>query len=141
MCAEKKMPVPTEGDLGRIDVAESVVALIAFKEAIEMEGVVGTGGGLVKDITSFIRKGDTPKGVKVTRNEEGLLEIDLSIIAEYGRDIRQLAASLQTKVMDGVEKMTGSRPKAVNVNLVNVHIPQKEKTSPAPEAGTTGSSA
>jgi uncharacterized alkaline shock family protein YloU len=137
MCAEKKMTVPTEGNLGRIDVAESVVALIAFKEAMELEGVAGTSGGLVKDIASFIRKGDAPKGVRVTRDEEGQLEIDLSIVVEYGRDVRELASALQLKVMDGVERMTGNRPKAVNVNLVNVHFPQKEKTVPEPEADSS----
>ncbi|MFH1739916.1 MAG: Asp23/Gls24 family envelope stress response protein [bacterium] len=133
MCAEKKMTVQSEEKMGRIDVAESVVALIAFKEAMEVDGVVGTTGGLVEDITSFVRKGDAPKGVRVTRNEEGLLEIDLSIIVEYGRDIRQLAASLQIKVMDEVEKMTGGRPTTVNINLVSLHIPQKGKDILIPE--------
>lgn len=134
MCAEKNMEVPTEENLGRIGVAESVVALIAFKEALELDGVVGTSGGLVEDITSFVRKGETPKGVRVTHDEENRLEIDLSIIVEYGRDIRELASALQIRVMDEVEKMTGSRPKAVNIKIDKVHIPQKEKTAPAPEA-------
>ncbi len=130
MCAEKKMTIPTEGNLGTIDVAESVVAVIAFKEAMEVDGVVGTSGGLVDDITSFIRKGDAPKGIRVTRNPEGELEIDVSVIVEYGRDIRQLASNLQIRVMDEVERMTGTRPKGVNINLVSVHIPSKEQPSP-----------
>jgi uncharacterized alkaline shock family protein YloU len=133
MCAEKNMEVPSEGSLGRIGVAESVVALIAFKEAMELDGIVGTSGGLVEDITSFVRKGETPKGVRVTRDEEDRLEIDLSIIVEYGRDVREIASALQVKVMDEVEKMTGNRPKAVNINIVKVYVPQKEKTAPAPE--------
>ena len=134
MCAEKRMTIQSEEKMGRIDVAESVVALIAFKEAMEVDGVVGTTGGIVEDITSFVRKGDTPKGVRVTRNEEGLLEIDLSIVVEYGKDIRQLASSLQIKVMDEVEKMTGSRPTTVNINLVSLHIPQKAESVPTYEA-------
>ncbi len=127
MCAEKKMSIPSEGNLGSIDVAESVVAVIAFKEAMEVDGVVGTVGGLVDDITSFIRKGDAPKGVRVTRSPEGVLEIDVSVIVEYGRDVRQLAANLQVKVMDEIEKMTGTRPKSVNINLVSLHIPPKKE--------------
>jgi len=133
MCAEKKVTVESEEKMGRVDVAESVVALIAFKEAMEVDGVVGTTGGLVEDITSFVRKGDTPKGVRVTRSEDGQLVIDLSIIVEYGRDIRQLASSLQIKVMDEVEKMTGNRPSTVNINLVSLHIPQKEEAAPPTE--------
>ncbi|HPA48080.1 MAG TPA: Asp23/Gls24 family envelope stress response protein [bacterium] len=131
MCAERKVTVQSEETIGKIDVAESVVALIAFKEAMEVEGVVGTTGGIVDDIASLVRKGDTPKGVKVARDEEGKLMIDVSIIVEYGRDIRQLASSLQVRVMDEVEKMTGSRPKSVNINLVNLHIPSARKKEPS----------
>ena len=127
MCAEKKVTVQSDETIGKIDVAESVVALIAFKEAMEVDGVVGTTGGIVDDIASLVRKGDTPKGVRVTRDEEGKLVIDVSIIVEYGRDIRQLASNLQVRVMEEVEKMTGARPKSVNINLVNLHIPPSNK--------------
>ena len=129
MCADKKITVPTEGDMGHIQVDESVVALIAFKETVEMDGVVGTSGGLVKDFAAFIRKGEVPKGVRVTRDDEGQLVVDLSIVIEYGRDVRELAAALQVKVMDEVEKMTGNRPKTVNIHLAKVDLSPKEKSA------------
>ncbi len=118
--------------VGKIQVAERVFEHIAYREASQVEGVVGLGpeGSFVDDLRGLVKKGGSMRGVDVRREGDGL-EINLSITLRYGCNIRELAQELQRRIVEAVECMTGQRPNKVNINLLGLVDAQISKP-PAP---------
>lgn len=108
--------------IGEIKVSEGVFEHIAFREALQVDGIASLGGEST-GAAGWIRKGAGNKGVRI-RNENQVLEIDLAISVEYGRNIREVATELQNRVVSSIETMTGRRPGKVNVHLVSLVDPK-----------------
>jgi len=104
--------------LGKIDIAEDVIATVAGIAATECYGLVGMASRkLMKDgIAELLRRENIRKGVEVIiQNEE--VTINLYIIVGYGIKISEVAASVMEKVKYAVESTVG-----IQVNRVNVYV-------------------
>lgn len=99
-----------------IKIADDVVATIAGKAAMEVNGVYSMSGGFAGGISEVFGKKNYTKGIKVDNSEKGL-KIDVNIIVEYGARIPDVAYEIQNRVKKAIENMTG-----LNVEEVNVHI-------------------
>jgi len=99
-----------------IKIADDVIATIAGKAALEVNGVFAMSGGFAGGISEVFGKKSYTKGIKVDNNEKGL-KIDVNIIVEYGSRIPDVAYEIQNKVKKAIENMTG-----LNIEEVNVHI-------------------
>lgn len=109
---------------GDITMSESVVATIAGLAARQIEGIHALGK------SRLISFGDSPtRGVDA---EVGSREaaLDLDVIIEYGVDLRKVAGSLRKRISDEVDKMAGRQVVEVNINVVDVHLPEKEEPAP-----------
>lgn len=80
-----------ENEYGSIAIENEVIARIAGLAASECYGIVGMAAKNVKDGLVRLLKGESlTRGVKLTV-QEGVINIDLHIIVEYGTNIKAIA--------------------------------------------------
>lgn len=103
-----------------IKIADDVIATIAGKSALEVNGVFSMAGGFAGGISEVFGKKSYTKGIKVDNNEKGL-KIDVNIIVEYGARIPDVAYEIQSKVKNAIENMTGLKVEEVNVHIQGVN--------------------
>lgn len=106
-------------DLGKIQIADEVIQIIAGLAASEVEGVVDMTGSFAGGLTeSLLGRKNLAKGVRVEfHDEEKSCSIGLSLVLDFGINIPQTCIQVQDHVKGAVEGMTG-----LNVTTVNVHV-------------------
>ncbi len=123
--SEQGSPLQTER--GSTSISDSVVSKIAGIAAQEVDGIrMGSGasqavGGILGSITG----GSQTQGVSVEVGQEEAA-LDLTLTAEYGKSIPQLAEAVRRNVINRVENLVGLRVTEVNVTVSNVFFPQQE---------------
>lgn len=106
-----------EETIGNIKISVEVVSTIAGIATSEIEGVSCMYSSFVGGVAQKLgAKKSASKGVKVDMNADSV-SIDLYVVVDYGIKIPELAWSIQEKVKDSVETMTG-----LTVEKVNIHI-------------------
>lgn len=111
---------------GSIRIADEVVSIIAGLAATEVDGIAAMSGGLVGGIAEILGKKNFAKGVKVEVGEREAA-VDLYIIVEYGVRIPDVALTVQERVKQAIETMTGLDVVEVNVHVQGVGFPEDEK--------------
>jgi len=105
----------TGSGYGQISINNNVIAIIAHETARKVPGVVELHGSLADDLAGIIGKKSKDKGIRVEKETEELLTIDLMVVLEYGVRIPEICVQLQAAVKKAVEDMTGQQVYAVNV--------------------------
>ena len=100
---------------GQIRINNNVVAIIAHETAKKVPGVVELQGSLADDLAGIIGKKSKDKGIRIEKENEELLTIDLAVVLEFGVKIPDICVQLQAAVKEAVEEMTGQQVFAVNV--------------------------
>ncbi len=113
-------------EIGAIKITDEVVAIIAGIAATEVPGVTSMSGGIAGGIAEALGRKNLAKGVKVEVGEKEAA-IDLFIIVEYGFRIPEVAWSIQEKVKQAVEEMTGLSVVEVNIHIQGVNIEREHK--------------
>jgi len=102
--------------LGNIYIQPEAIATIARHSALQSYGVVGLAPcNVCQMIRKFFRR-ESPCGIKVKSNDEGLI-INLYIIVEYGLRIKSITDSAAHTIRYNVERTIG-----IPVQRVNVHV-------------------
>jgi uncharacterized alkaline shock family protein YloU len=126
--SQKGSPLQTER--GSTSISDSVVSKIAGIASQEVDGIrMGSGGsqavsGLIGSITGG-SSGSQTQGVSVEVGQEEAA-IDLTLTAEYGKSIPQLAEAVRRNVANRVESLVGLRVTEVNITVSNIFFPQQE---------------
>ncbi len=102
-------------EYGQISINNNVIAIIAHETAKKVPGVVELQGSLADDLAGIIGKKAKDKGIRIEKENEELLTIDLTVVLEFGVKIPDICVQLQQAVKDAVEDMTGQQVYAVNV--------------------------
>jgi len=135
MAKRKKAPAneakAKEVDMGEVNIADEVLSLLAYKATIDVEGVASMTGGLMTDLAGLVRKGETPKGVRIIKDDEEVT-VEVSVEVEYGKDMTEIASGVQTGVAKALKDMAGIDVAAVNVNIAGVHISKPQELPPEP---------
>ncbi|NJD03554.1 MAG: Asp23/Gls24 family envelope stress response protein [Ruminiclostridium sp.] len=113
-------------EIGAIKITDEVVAIISGIAATEVPGVAGMSGGIAGGIAEALGRKNLSKGVKVEAGEKEAA-IDLYIIVEYGFRIPDVAWSIQEKVKNAVETMTGLNVIEVNIHIQGVNMEREHK--------------
>lgn len=116
----------------KIKISEDVVATIAGIAATEVECLASMSGGFVDGIAGMLGKKSLSKGIKVDIKENDVA-IELSLTMQYGCKIHEVAGSIQEKVRNSVQDMTGMNVTAVNVNVVGISLEKETKSIELPE--------
>lgn len=109
-----------------IKISDDVVATIAGKAVMEVNGVYSMFGGFAGGISEVFGKKNYTKGIKVDNTEKGL-KIDVNIIVEYGARIPDVAYEIQNRVKKAIENMTGLNLEEVNVHIQGVNTEPQNK--------------
>jgi uncharacterized alkaline shock family protein YloU len=105
----------TGSDYGQIIINNDVIAIIAHETAKKVPGVVEMQGSWGDDLAGIIGKKAKDKGIRVEKENEEMLTIDLKVVLEYGVRIPDICVQLQAAVKEAVEDMTGKQVYAVNI--------------------------
>lgn len=110
-----------EGNIGEIQIADEVVAIIAGLAATEVDGVASMAGNITNELVGKLGKKNLAKGVKVDINGENVT-VDMALNMEYGYNIPKTSEIVQDKVKTAIENMTGLYVSEVNVRIAGVAI-------------------
>ncbi len=113
-----------EGDSIRI--SSEVIAVITSIISNDIPGVAGMSGGVVGGIAERLGRYDMTRGIKVQINEDRV-SIDMNIIVEYGISIVDTTDKLKKEVRTNVEKTTGLKVEAININVLGINLPEEEE--------------
>lgn len=120
--AEKKvMVLKNEENVGVIQIADDVVAMIAALAATEVKGVHAIAGNITNELMSKAGMKKLTKGVRVTV-KEGSVAVDLAVTMEYGFNIPATCQKVQAKVKAAIENMTGLSCEDVNIRIAGVKV-------------------
>ena len=108
-------------DLGSVQIADDVVAMIASLAATEVEGVSAMTGNITNELMSRVGVKNLTKGVKVVVQGENV-KVDLTVTLEYGYNIPATCQKVQTKVKGAIENMTGLNCSDINIRIAGVTI-------------------
>lgn len=111
-------------ELGRITVAEEVIASIAATAASEVEGLGEMKSSVTEDLVGIF--GSKRKGVETTLSEDGV-SIALKVAVKYGHQIHEVAKNIQKRVKEKVEKTTGLSVTKVDVLVEKLQISEEEE--------------
>src|SRR5215217_574030 len=120
---------PLQTERGSTSISDSVVSKIAGIASQEVDGIrMGSGtsqavGGILGSITGG--SGSQTQGVSVEVGQEESA-IDLTLTAEYGKSIPQLAEAVRRNVANRVQSLVGLRVTEVNITVSNIFFPQQE---------------
>jgi len=115
-------------EYGQIRINDNVVAIIAHETAKKVPGVVELQGSLADDLAGMIGKKSKDRGIRIEKENEELITIDLTVVLEYGVKIPDICVQLQSAVKDAVEDMTGQQVYAVNVVVQGIRNVGEKKT-------------
>ncbi len=121
-----------EKELGTINIADEVIAIIAGMSAVEIEGIYSMSGGFAGSLANMLGRKNLSRGVKVDV-EENEARINLYIIIKYGSSIPDIAWKIQDNVKNTVEGMTGLKATEVNVHVQGVEFPGQNEEEILPE--------
>ena len=113
------------GNMGQVQIADEVVAIIAGLAATEVEGVASMAGNITNELVSKLGKKSLSKGIRV-KVEDGIVNVNVALNIAYGYSVTKTCKKVQEKVKAAIENMTGLEVEKVDIQIANVSI-SKEK--------------
>ena len=107
--------------IGKVQIADEVVAIIAGLAATEVEGVASMAGNITNELVSKLGMKNLSKGVKVEVTDDSV-EVNLSLNIAYGYSIPEVSNRVQERVKAAIENMTGLQVLEVNIRIASVDM-------------------
>lgn len=107
-------------EIGKVIIADEVIATIASTAATEINGVYSTPSGVNKSaIINWINKKGHTKDcfVEVVGNE---IQVDISLVICAGFNITSVSEEVQDKIKNALEVMTGMNVSIINISIVGI---------------------
>lgn len=134
---ERTLRGPLQTEQGITTLEDTVVAKVAGMAAREVPGVYDMGNAARRAFSALSDRipnsqTNVAGGISVEKGETQTA-IDVTVVVDYGASIVEVGNAIRRNVIDQVEGTTGLEVIEVNVNVVDVHLPQEDE-------GSTGSS-
>ncbi|MBR0409971.1 MAG: Asp23/Gls24 family envelope stress response protein [Eubacterium sp.] len=113
-------------EIGQVQIADEVIAVIAGLAATEVDGVAKMSGNITNEIVSKLGMKNLSSGVKVEILGEEV-EVKLSLVLNYGVSIPKTSREVQEKVKNAIETMTGLTVIDVNIRIAGVQMDEGQK--------------
>ncbi|MBE2997890.1 Asp23/Gls24 family envelope stress response protein [Nocardiopsis sp. HNM0947] len=128
---------PLQTEQGITTLEDTVVAKIAGVAARDVPGVHDMGNAARRAfsaVTDRIPNSQTnvAGGISVEKGEVQTA-IDVTVVVEYGASIVDVGNAIRRNIIDQVEGTTGLEVIEVNVNVVDVHLPQEDENPSQPK--------
>lgn len=123
MSEEKKnsYSIHEELNMGEVQIADEVVAIIAGLAATEVEGVASMAGNITNELVGKLGMKNLSRGVKVAV-QENEVTVELSLNMSYGYSIPKISTKVQERVKSAIESMTGLSVVEVNIHIAGVDM-------------------
>lgn len=118
--------IHANGQLGEVQIADEVVAIIAGLAATEVEGVASMAGNITNELVGKLGMKNLSKGVKVVLIEN-VVTVDLALNLQFGYNIPSTSEKVQERVKTAIENMTGLQVADVNVRVAGVEMETAKK--------------
>jgi len=117
------MPMTITNEMGRIAIADEVIATTAGLAALDCYGLADMAPrkGVRDSLSGMLGRENPGRGVDVRALPEGF-SLDLSIIVSYGTRIPQVAENLREKVNYTLQEFLGVIPDKINISVQGVRI-------------------
>ena len=102
------------GNMGQVQIADEVVAIIAGLAATEVEGVASMAGNITNELVSKLGKKSLSKGIRV-KVEDGIVNVNVALNIAYGYSVPKICKKVQEKVKAAIENMTGLEVEKVDI--------------------------
>ena len=117
--------IESDENLGEVQIADEVVAIIAGLAAMEVEGVSSMAGNITNELMSKVGVKGLTKGVKVeVFNHQ--VRAELAVLMEYGYNIPATSQKVQERVKNAIENMTGLEVSDVNISIAGVALEEEK---------------
>lgn len=113
-------------ELGTINIADEVLAVVAASAAMEVEGVSSLAANLTTDLAELMGKKVYSKGVRLTV-ANGQVAVDISILIQYGYAIPDVAKKVQEAVMTAVSNTSGMGVSRVDIQVAGISFRREHK--------------
>lgn len=113
-------------ELGTINIADEVLAVVAASAAMEVEGVSSLVANLTTDLAELMGKKVYSKGVRLTV-ANGQVAVDISILIQYGYAIPDVAKKVQEAVMTAVSNTSGMGVSRVDIQVAGISFRREHK--------------
>ncbi len=113
---------------GKIRIAEDVIAQLAIKALLSVDGVTPATPGLMANLRMG-RKATNGVRISITGADTPEIQVDTYISVKYSLRIPDVCWDVQEAIKDQVERFTGYAVKAVNVYVQGITFVEK-KISP-----------
>ena len=90
-----------ELNMGEVQIADEVVAIIAGLAATEVEGVASMAGNITNELVGKLGMKNLSRGVKVAVSENEVT-VELSLNMAYGYSIPKTSAKVQERVKSAI---------------------------------------
>ena len=108
-------------NIGSVQIADEVVAMIASLAATEVDGVSSMVGNITNELMSKVGMKNLTRGVRVDVQGSSV-KVDLAVLMEYGYNIPGTSQKVQERVKNAIENMTGLTVTDVNIRIAGVNM-------------------
>jgi len=123
-----------EGEKGSVGISKDVVTAIAGIAVSEVDGIANLRRG-----DGTFRRGEGMKRYVDTTVEGDVVTVTVRITVLYGHPIHKVAKQVQTRIKTEIERMTGLRVSAVNVDVQRLVQPEDAPEEDEEECETSES--
>ena len=109
----------TEDNIGRVQISEQVVSVIAGIAATEVDGDASLVGNITNEIVAKMGIKNLSKGIKIKMLEDTVF-VQITVNIRYGCSVPDVCRNVQEKVASAIENMTGLSVAEVNVFVADV---------------------
>ena len=109
--------------IGKVQIADEVVAIIAGLAATEVKGVAAMAGNITNELVGKLGMKNLSKGVKIDVLDD-VVSVDMDLILQYGYNIPDTCKKVQDRVKTAIENMTGLQVSDVNISIASVEMEQ-----------------
>ena len=110
-----------DDNIGSVQIADEVVAMIASLATNEVEGVSCSGGAISNELMSKVGVKSLTKGVKV-EVDGNTVKAELTVVMDYGYNIPSTSQKVQERVKNAIENMTGLEVTDVNLRVAGINM-------------------
>ena len=111
--------IEIDDGIGKVIIAEEVIAIIAGLAASEVEGVASMAGNTTRELIEKLGVKSLSKGVRL-QVEQDQVRVAMNVNLRYGYSVPETSSEIQEKVKTAIETMTGLNVAEVNIKITNV---------------------
>lgn len=108
-------------EYGNVNISDEVIGIITNIAASDIDGV-SLQGSFAGEIAEILGKKNLTKGVRVSITENNEVQVDLSVVVDFGVIIPDVAWKVQESVKTAIENMTELKVLDINIHVQGINL-------------------